>query len=342
MLLGDPFGKSAQFSCQNTLSKIRYDAAKPRISSLERGRCGLKRRWALCALAAAGLALLLADADAVRQGVSEALALCAGTVIPSQFLFFVMSSLLVALGIGELVAPRLEFLMWPLFRIDGAGAAALILGLVGGYPIGARTAAELYREGLITEAEAERLLAFCNTANPAFLISVLGMGVFGSIRVGVWLWLIHVLAALLTGILFRGHGGGAKARRRQMAVRAVPFSVAFVGAVQRALASILNVCAFVTVFYVLAQPLRHLEGLGGALAVGSLELFSVIPLLPNSGAGFVLASALAGWGGVSVLFQTFAVLADSGLSTRNCLLGKAVQAGIAAGLALLSLGHVMG
>ncbi len=173
----------------------------------------MKKRTILCLLAALGLAAMLADAEGVRQSVSEALTLCARTVIPSQFLFLAASSLLVSLGVGEVLAPRLEFLMWPLFRVDGAGATALILGLVGGYPIGARTAAELYRENLVSEAEAERLLAFCNTANPAFLISVLGAGVFGSVRVGIWLWLIHVLSALLTGILFRVGTPGSFWRR---------------------------------------------------------------------------------------------------------------------------------
>lgn len=71
----------------------------------------------------------------------------------------------------------------------GCASSALLLGLVGGYPIGAQTAAGLYRDRLLTREEAQRLLTFCNNANPVFLISVLGAGVFGSVRVGVWLWL---------------------------------------------------------------------------------------------------------------------------------------------------------
>ena len=67
--------------------------------------------------------------------------------------------------------------MASLFRLPGcAGSAALLLGLVGGYPIGARTAAELYASGDLTRQEAERLLTFCNNSNPVFLISVLGCG----------------------------------------------------------------------------------------------------------------------------------------------------------------------
>lgn len=299
----------------------------------------MKKRILFCSLTAAALVVLLADAERVQSAMGEALLLCARTVIPSQFLFLAMSSLLVKLGLGELLAPRLEGLMRPLFRVDGAGASALVLGLMGGYPAGARTAAELYQAGLLTRSEAERLLSFCNNANPAFLISVLGVGVFQSVQAGMWLWIIHVLSALLTGMLFRNCGGRERmTSKRADTVRAVSFPTAFVGAVRGALRSVLSICAFVTVFYTVARPLRALPGTAGAAAVGFLELFSVIPMLPDSPVGFCLAAALSGWGGISVLCQTMAVLADSGLSARNCWLGKAVQAGLSALLALLAAG----
>ena len=166
----------------------------------------MRIRWRILACLCLGglLVWFLADAGAVRDSVAEALALCARSVVPSLFPFLVASSALLALGFGELAAPWLAGLMEPLFRVPGAGSAALVLGLVGGYPIGAKTAADLYRENLVSREEAERLLAFCNNSNPVFLISVLGVGVFGSVRAGVWLWLIHVLSALLTGLVFPG------------------------------------------------------------------------------------------------------------------------------------------
>ena len=131
---------------------------------------------------------------------AKALTLCAGTVIPALFPFMVVTGLLVRLGFGQWLAPDMAGLMASLFRLPGCAGSALLLGLVGGYPIGARTAAELYASGDLTRQEAERLLTFCNNSNPVFLISVLGAGVFGSVRAGLWLWLIHVCAALLTGL----------------------------------------------------------------------------------------------------------------------------------------------
>ena len=242
----------------------------------------MRIRWRILACLCLGglLVWFLADAGAVRDSVAEALALCARSVVPSLFPFLGASSALLALGFGELAAPWLAGLMEPLFRVPGAGSAALVLGLVGGYPIGAKTAADLYRENLVSREEAERLLAFCNNSNPVFLISVL--------------------------------------------------------------AGILSVCVFVVFFYVLAQPLTAVGGRLGAVLVAALELFSLTPLLTADAFGFLLAAAAAGWGGLSVLCQTLAVLEGSGLRLRNCFLGKVVQSAFSLLLAALLVGYVLG
>ena len=135
----------------------------------------MRIRWRILACLCLGglLVWFLADAGAVRDSVAEALALCARSVVPSLFPFLVASSALLALGFGELAAPWLAGLMEPLFRVPGAGSAALVLGLVGGYPIGAKTAADLYRENLVSREEAERLLATDNS-EPAGAASPIG------------------------------------------------------------------------------------------------------------------------------------------------------------------------
>ncbi len=267
----------------------------------------------------------LADASRLRREAAGALVLCAGTVIPALFPFLVVTGMLVSLGFGQWMAPHMAGLMAPLFRLPGCAGSALLLGLVGGYPIGARTAAGLYTAGSLTKSEAERLLTFCNNSNPVFLISVLGSGVFGSPRLGLYLWLIHVLSALFTGLLFRGHGRGRRSVPPAVSFRAVSFPAAFVSAVRDAAGSMVSVCAFVTFFYVLVSPLRQLPGPWAALAVGSAELFSLTPLLTPSRLSFVLSAGCAGWGGLSVLCQTAAILDGTDLSPQPCLVGKLTQ-----------------
>ena len=296
----------------------------------------MKPRWrsGACLLLCGLLVWLLADAGRVRAAAAEGLALCGRAVIPALFPFMAASTMLVSMGFGEWASPRLAGLM-NLYHLPGPAGSALLLGLVGGYPIGARTAAELHRRGLLTAGEAERLLGFCNNSNPVFLISVLGGGVFGNPRTGVFLWLVHVLSALLTGCFFRG-------RRESIGHREVPrlspcqestLSAAFVEGIRSACGNMVSVCGFVIFFYVLASPLANLGGILGPGLVGFLELFSLTPLLAGDRLSFILASACAGWGGVSILCQTAAVLEGSGLGLWNCVVGKVLQGLLAAGLA---------
>ena len=285
----------------------------------------------------------LTDAARIRAQAAEALLLCGKSVIPALFPFLVVSSLLIALGFGEWVSPYLAGLMTPLFRLPGLASSALLLGLVGGYPIGAQTAADLYRQHLLTREESERLLTFCNNSNPVFLISVLGVGVFGSVRTGVALWLVHVLSALLVGLLFRGHGKTADRRQApSIACRTVSLPAALVAAVRNSAGGMLSVCAFVTLFYAVAAPLEALGPHLGTALVGVVELFSLTPLLTPDFFGFVLAAGCAGWGGLSVLCQTAAVLDGTGLRLAPCVWGKLLQALLSAALALILSGYVLG
>ena len=226
-----------------------------------------------------------------------------------------LSSRGMACGGSELLSALLSPLMRPLFGLSGTGAAALALGLCGGYPVGARTAAELVENGALSQEEGERLLAFCNNAGPGFLLGVCGAGVFSSSRAGAALYLIHVAAALCAGLLTcRALPPVPHGTYPHKSAKAQHLSTAFPAAVQNALTGCLIVRAFVVVFTVVARLLGLF-----ALTRGGLSL-------PCSRAGFLSCAALLGWGGMSVHFQTRSMLAASPLSARYYLKGKALQA----------------
>ena len=291
-------------------------------------------RSGLLLLLSGVLLWFLADAAAVRTAAAEALRLCAGSVIPALLPFLIVSDLLISLEFDRSLSPRLSGLM-ALYGLPGCAGSALLLGLIGGYPIGARTAAALYRQGRLTRPEAECLLSFCNNSNPVFLISVLGVGVFGSRRIGVWLWLIHLLSALLTGLLFRRRRSSSPRERPPVPPEPPALTTALSGALARSASSMLSISVCVLFFYVLLTPLRSLAGQLPSLLIGLTELFSLTPRLTADLPGLVLAAGCAGWGGCSVLLQTAAVLQESGLSRKPCLRGKALQGLLSALLAWL-------
>ena len=146
------------------------------------------------------------------EAAKSALSLCANVAVPSLFPFMFCSNMFIALGAAGYARRYLSRIMQPLFGVTGAGAAALVCGVVSGYPIGAVCAAELYRTGECTKTEAERLLAFCNNSGPMFVIGAVGAGMFKSREIGVFLYIIHVFSALITGMIFKYIGGNENQR----------------------------------------------------------------------------------------------------------------------------------
>ena len=268
--------------------------------------------------------LLLCSADAA-QAVRDALALCVQSVIPALFPFFVVSSLFIDLGCAAVLGRSLAPIMRRLFGVSGAGGTAFLLGIIGGYPVGGRTAGELYRSGQCEREECERLLAFCNNAGPSFILGIAGLGCFGSVRVGAWLYLIHVGAAVMVGLLFRST---SRQMGRPEKTETPRWADALIQAVRGGAMSMVNICAFVVLFLVILRLFSRFTGIQHGAILGIVEMTNGILRLANDRRGFIWAAGLLGWGGLSVHCQTAAVLSGSGLSLKRYFIGKALQAAI--------------
>lgn len=277
-------------------------------------------------LAAMLLTLALSDraAEAVRQGLE----LCARSVIPSLFPFLVLTGLFTSVC-GDLGGNRLGFLMARLYHCSPQGIGAFFLGILGGYPMGARVIDRLYADGKISRQEGENLLCLCNNAGPAFILSLVGAGKFGSLFLGVILYLIHVAAALLAGMVM--------VRRNIMVFDAVPsgtkqhsFPQAFVQAVTSAGGAMVNICAYVISAVTFLQLFVRLTGLSHPLLLGAVELTNGITLLGGQKKDFILASALLGWGGLSVHGQAAAVMPQLHPPMGRYLLSKLLHSVLSA------------
>lgn len=296
-----------------------------------------KFRAALPALAlAAAFAALLRFPQEVSASVTEGLRLSVSVLIPSLFPFFICVNLTSALGLTGVLARVFAPVMRRMFHVSGAGCTAVLCGAAGGYPSGAQCVAALYREGQLSRAEAEYLLLFCNNAGPAFLFGAVGT-VLGIEMTGcLLLWGIHLLSALVIGLVNRPKEAPNAALPPVQRANA---SGAVVEAVRSAGQAVLQITMFVAAFSVLARLLTmaaaHIlpDGVCTVLT-GMLELSGGIAALANLPITLrwklALASFFLGFGGLCVWMQTQAVLAPAGLSGCGMLLAKLAQGLLAA------------
>ena len=235
--------------------------------------------------------------------------------------------------------------MGPVFGVSGSGAAALVLGLTGGYPSGAQAIGSLYAAGSIDEKAAQRLLCFCNNCGPAFIFGVVGGQVLGSTLAGLLLYLVHIVSALALGaILPRGKVKNVKAAPHPVKkTPPVSFSSAFTKSVLHAGQTAFAVCLFAIVFGVLSSMAtgvltQFLPVWAGAVLTGILELSGGAAALGEAsfsqGAKFALSSTLLAFGGLSVHAQTKAVLEQAGLSGLRVFGPKLLHALVAGALSV--------
>lgn len=267
------------------------------------------------------MAALLAENNIVGQAVQEGLLLCVRSVIPALFPFFAVVSLAIACDFFGI----LRQLGLPV------STAAFVLGIIGGYPVGGRTVGELYRQGELSKQQAVNLLCCCNNSGPSFILGIAGAGVFHSRSIGLALYGIHVVTALLAGLLLRRKA--APGLQVLPEKRDVSAAQALVDAVRSAAESMLYVCAFVVFFLTLTALITELTGLTHPLILGMLESTGGILRLHADRAGFIMAAGLLGWGGISVHCQTAAVLEGTGLPMGRYLAAKALQGVLSMALA---------
>lgn len=257
--------------------------------------------------------------------------LCLDSVIPALFPFLVCSGLFIALGLAGYAGRYLSAVMRPLFGVPGAGAAALILGLVSGYPNGAVCAASLFSSGECTKTEAERLCAFCNNSGPLFIMGVVACGILKTPQVGKYLYLSHVLSALITGLCFKFY----KHRHTETHTLLPPSasiyhrsSASALGTViDNSIMTMLKVCSYIVLFSTAAaflpagklRPFIHsfLEISGGMSALAKTVSDPTL-LLP-------LVSFFLAFSGISVIFQVYSVISPCGLSVIPYIFGKLFQ-----------------
>ena len=222
-------------------------------------------------------------------------------------------------------------------RLTGIPAGAesiLLLGFIGGYPIGAQCIDDAYQAGTISGSDAARMLAFCNNVGPAFLFGILGI-LFPK-ALPLWgLYIIHILSAVIVGIILPGKSVDVCTLQPRA-------SLTLPQALESSIRTMASVCGWIIVFKIILQFadrwfLWALDPAGQATVAGLLEMSNgCIALInvQNLGLRYIFCSLFLGFGGCCVGMQTAAVARH--IDFKLYFPGKVLQALLSMFLAILT------
>lgn len=288
--------------------------------------------------------LIINPQDSIKYA-RAGLNMCSEIIVPSLFPFFICSGLLIYSGFCEILARFMQPVMKPLFNVNGSGAAAFVLGIISGYPLGALTACQLFEKSYLSQSEAERMLAFCNNSGPLFILGAVGISLYQNPKVGAVLYISHILSALLTGIVFRFYkADNFNAPAMTVATEDKSPGEIFSNVLANSIQSILTVCGAVIFFSAVSNVILDLFPIKQAIkicTVGLLEFVTGVNMIAYSSMPLfekiVLSAGIVGFAGLSVHVQVLGVVSRYGLSLKPYILGKSMQGVIAALLAMLIL-----
>ncbi len=132
--------------------------------------CKIKKLFIILSLLVLFISLLTYPQECVSLGL-DGLNRWFHYMIPTLLPFMILSQLLIKLEYHTYFVSIFHILFKPLYKINSHGIYVMVIGFLCGFPTGAKTCVSLYSRGLLTDHEANYLLAFTNQIGPIYYIS---------------------------------------------------------------------------------------------------------------------------------------------------------------------------
>ena len=306
----------------------------------------MKKKFSLLLILLLLFFLLCFPAEALAAS-REGLKLWLETLLPTLLPFMILTGILVHTdGITKILHPTAPFFK-VVFGLSPGGTYVFLLGLLTGYPMGAKLAADLYYAGKISRQEAEYLLTFCNNPSPAFLITYVGqICLEGKIGTGVLAGIL-VLADMICMCFFRftfyrkiSAPSFYPQCKRQISQTTTGL---LDSVIMNSFETMAKLGGYILLFSILSAAVSHfwfLPETGKYVFLGMLEITTGLHGLLLSGFPYplrmLLSLCMSAFGGICIMAQTKSVLGKE-LSLHLYASAKCMNTAITAVLTLIFL-----
>jgi len=159
--------------------------------------------YSFCVIMLLVSVFILVFPKTVNRTVAFTVKFCLESMIPSLFPFLVLSQLFAESNLqntlGKYFAKPIENIYGVCENLSGS----FLIGLISGFPSGARAVCIAYDKKLCTKEQAEYAVAVSNNASPVFILSVVGVVSLGKFASGIILLFAQLIALSFTSVILR-------------------------------------------------------------------------------------------------------------------------------------------
>ena len=258
-------------------------------------------------------ALFIKNSSFAVTSVMRGTEKCMTTLIPSLFPFMVLSSIFIECDVVSLLGRLLGKRSEKLFGISAKALAAVLSGLLFGFPIGVLALISLYDRNEISNSELSRSIGFCGIPSFGFTVNTVGISLFADKSFGLFMYFSSLLAALISGFAFNRGKKDSYINYIPPTSKIKKTSEIITNAVITSAKAVFTLCAYVLFFSCICDCLT--ETLTGSPQISAvfgslLELTCGVFACSNTSGylKYAICGFTIGWSGLSVHLQTVALL----------------------------------
>ncbi len=286
-------------------------------------------------LASALCVVLFAFPKSAILGAKSGIEICMSSLFPSLFPFMALSTFILRTNALYLPSRALRKVTRLFFDLPENAGQIIIMSLIGGYPVGLKMISDSKEAGAITENEAKRLSMFCMNPGPAFTITALGVGIYGSALTGLIIFISLCISTIIIGIftrVFSDKQGTHFCNKNTVRLKSddITFSV------WNAFESMLKVSAWVIIFSTFTFCLTEKFGEIGSIISSFLEVTGGTVTVSKL-CSIPVVTALTGFGGICVHCQVLSYLNNCNLEYKKFFAGRLVNSALSAVICYLLL-----
>lgn len=282
--------------------------------------------------------IILIFPEIIINSVKQGLLLWYSSAVPSLLPFIISINMLKRTSAPLYISKILEPVTKKIFKISGTAVFPILMGMLSGYPLGAKLSCELYMDKKISKREAKHLILFTNNSGPLFITGTLGTIFLGNTKTGWIILIIHYISAIFIGII-TAEGNVCK-KNIVIKTPCMSLSEIITQTIEDSMETIVLIGGYIILFSMITSIIipHFNNGLSKGIVYSIFEMTGACNLLSKQGApGIALCAAAVSWGGLSVHAQSAGYISKAGLSVKSYITAKFMQSFIAFILCILTL-----
>lgn len=296
------------------------------------------------------------------KGATSGLLLWFNTILPTLLPFMIVSNIIIKLNITDYICVIFNPLFKRLFAVSKNGCYPIVMGLMSGFPIGAKTSADMVNSGKISKSEGQYLMSLCNNASITYISSYIVISTLKIPSLQYPILAIIFISTFLSSFLSKKiyhlkwesnsnssqNSNTTKETKETKKKKPFDFHDVFDLSIMDGFEVITKVGGYIILFSIIAhiiilitsadyltlppilsESIKYLR----LLLVGTLEITTGTYLIGISKltlpTKLILITMITSFGGLSSLAQTYSVINQSNLSIKLYIKTKLMNAGIA-------------